>query len=299
MMVSTLLLLFGTGMWAPGMEAINIDVFPKYEISPIEKSWEVQKKNPYYTARSVLLVDADSMIDLYGYNTDLRLPMASLTKLMTALIIIENHNLDDIVTISKVSSRTKGSTMHLRYGEKLTVKKLLKGLLMNSGNDAAIALAQYHSGTVYEFVNEMNKRAKELFMTQTHFVNPHGLDSSIHYSSSKDLILLAKKVWQYDEIKEIVDTQFDTVLSEFFTVSVDNEEKNIQTEHQLKNTNKLLGTIFRVHGMKTGTTENAGQCLLLAIEKNGKFYFLVILGSKDRYQDARNILYELLGDKLL
>jgi len=299
MMLSTLLLLFGAGMWDPGMESVNIDVFPQYEISPIENSWEVQEKNPYYTARSVILVDADSMVDLYAYNADLRLPMASLTKLMTALIIVENHALDEIVTVSKVSSVTQGSTMHLRYGEKLTVGKLLKGLLMNSGNDAAIALAQHHSGTVYDFVNVMNIRAEELFMTNTHFVNPHGLDSSIHYASGRDLALLAKKVWQHKEIKNIVDVQFDTVFSEFFTVSVNDKEKNIQIEHALKNTNKLLGTIFQVHGMKTGTTENAGQCLLLAVEKDKKFYFLVILGSEDRYQDARNILYELLGDDLL
>ncbi len=296
-MLSTLLLLFGAGMWAPGMEAINVSVFPEYEISPIEKSWEEQKKNPYFTARSVLLVDVNSMADLYEYNADLRLPMASLTKLMTALIIIENHNLDDIVDISKVSSVTEGSTMHLRYAEKLTVRKLLKGLLMNSGNDAAVALAQYHSGTVYAFVNEMNARAKELFMTQTHFVNPHGLDSSVHYSSSRDLSVLARKLWQHKEIRTIVNTQFDTVFSEFFTVSVDGEEKDIQIEHQLKNTNKLLGGNFHVHGMKTGTTPNAGQCLLLAIEKDNKFYFLVILGSSDRYQDARNILYELFGEE--
>lgn len=289
MMVSTLLLLFGTGMWAPGLEAVSVDAFPEYEISPIEKSWEVQEKNPYFTARSVLLVDAHSMVDLYSNNADLRLPMASLTKLMTALLIVENSDLNEIVKVSKVSSVTEGSTMHLQNGEELTVRSLLKGLLMNSGNDAAIALAEHHSGTVYEFVNAMNIRAEELFMFDTNFVNPHGLDSSVHYASSRDLVVLAKKLWQYNEIQKIVDTQLDTVLSE---VSDEGE----QSEHVLKNTNKLLGTLFQVHGMKTGTTPNAGQCLMLVVEKNEKFYFLVILGSEDRYQDARNILYELLGE---
>ncbi len=290
-MLSTLLLLFGTGIWAPGLEAINVEAFPKYEISPIEKSWEEQKKNPYFTARSVMLVEADSMIDLYHYNSNLRLPMASLTKLMTALIIMENHGLDEVVTISKVSSLTEGSTMHLLSGEKLTVKQLLKGLLMNSGNDAAIALAEFHSGTVYAFVNEMNVRAEELFMTQTHFANPHGLDSSVHYASSRDLILLAKKLWQYPEIQKIVDTKFDSVFSDNLENKESGEKREV--EHILKNTNKLLNAGFQVHGMKTGTTPNAGQCLMLVIEKENKFYFLVILGSEDRYQDARNILYEL------
>ncbi len=297
MMVSTLLLLFGTGMWAPGLEAVNVDVFPEYTISPIEKSWEIQEKNPYFTARSVLLIEADSMNRLYSYNANLKLPMASLTKLMTALIIIENHNLDDVVTISKISSITEGSTMHLQYDEEVTVQQLLKGLLMNSGNDAAVALAEYHSGTVYKFVNEMNIRAKELFMTQTHFVNPHGLDSSVHYASASDLIILAKKLWKYDEIKKIVDTKFDTVFA--YKKNELQYENDIQIEHQLKNTNKLLGTIFQVHGMKTGTTPNAGQCLMLVVERRNKFYFLVLLGSADRYQDARNILYELLGDEIL
>ncbi|HID92286.1 TPA: D-alanyl-D-alanine carboxypeptidase [Candidatus Gracilibacteria bacterium] len=289
MMLSTLLLLFGAGMWAPGLEAVNIDVFPEYKISPIEKSWKIQKKIPSFTARSVLLVDENSMVNLYSYNANLRLPMASLTKLMTALLIVENHDLNEIVLISKASSVTEGSTMNLQNGEMLTVQKLLKGLLMNSGNDAAIALAEYHSGTVYEFVSLMNIRAHELFLFNTNFVNPHGLDSSVHYASSRDLVVLAKQLWQYKEIQKIVDTQLDTVISEV-------SDDGTQTEHILKNTNKLLGTFFQVHGMKTGTTPNAGQCLMLVVEKNNKFYFLVILGSEDRYQDARNILYELLGE---
>ncbi len=289
-MFSTLLLLFGTGMWAPGLEKVNTNIFPVYTISPIEKSWEVQKKNPYFTARSVLLVDMDSMVDLYSYHADTRVPMASLTKLMTALLIIENHNLNEKVHISKLASSTGGSTMHLKNGDVLTVQQLLKGLLMNSGNDAAVALAQYHSETVYNFVNEMNTRAKELFMYDTHFVNPHGLDSAMHYSSARNLVVLAKTLWQYPAIRKIVDTQFDTVVSD----TLENEKK---TEYTLKNTNKLLGTEFHVHGMKTGTTDKAGQCLLLVVEKEKKYYFLVILGSLDRYQDARNILYELLGEK--
>ncbi len=296
MMLSTLLLLFGTGMWAPGMEAVDVQVFPEFSIAPIENSWEEQGKNPYFTAQSVLLVDENSMVDLYGYNEYLRLPMASLTKMMTALLIIENHSLDEIVVISKKASVTGGSTMDLVYGERITVQKLLQGLLMNSGNDAAIALAEYHSGTVYEFVNAMNSRAEQLLLHDTHFVNPHGLDSTIHYSSARDLVVIAQALWQYKEIQSIVGMQSTSVLSEVFTRE---EDGDIQKEHILNNTNKLLGSMYNVYGMKTGTTENAGQCLFLVVEKKGKFYFLVILGSEERYQDARNILYELFGDELL
>lgn len=279
-MISTLLLFFGTGIWSPGLESLEGNILSEYSISQPETQWE---KTPFFSARSVLLIEEESMTPVFSYQSDISLPMASLTKMMTALIIIENHELDEIVTITKASEFTGGSTMHLKEQEQLTVESLLKGLLMRSGNDAAIALARYDSGTVYGFIKKMNKRAEALYLKKTLFNNPHGLDSENHYSSSHDLVILAKVLFQHQKIRKIVQTQEDTVFS------LDNEE-----EHFLKNTNKLLGSIFPVYGIKTGTTENAGQCLLLYIRGKEKNYFLVILGSEDRYQDAKNILYRLL-----
>ncbi len=279
-MLSTLLLLFGTGIWDKGLESLNSSAIPEYSITPMENVWE---KSPYFSASSVFLLEEKSMTPVFSYQSEISFPMASLTKMMTALIIIENHDLNEIVTITKGSNFTGGSSMHLKEKEQVTIENLLKGLLMRSGNDAAIALAVYHSGTVYGFVNEMNEKAKKLYLKKTHFNNPHGLDSVNHYSSSHDLAILAKVLFQNKKIRQIVQTQEETVFS------IDGE-----VEHYLKNTNKLLGTQFSVYGIKTGTTENAGQCLLLYIKGETKNYFLVILGSEDRYQDAKNILYKLL-----
>jgi D-alanyl-D-alanine carboxypeptidase (penicillin-binding protein 5/6) len=279
MMFSTVILLFGSGIWSVGLESIDSKYLPEYEISSIEKKWEVI---PAFTANSVLLIEENSMTPIMSYNSDVSLPMASLTKLMTALIIVESHNLSELVKISKISENTEGSSMKLKEGEVFTVEDLLKGLLIKSGNDSAIALAKYHSGSVYKFVNEMNSRAKDLYLSNTSFTNPHGLDNINHYSSSKDIIKLARLIMKNKEIQNIVKTS---------KVSVFSKEGN---EHILINTNNLLNGIFPVYGIKTGTTEKAKQCLLLFIKNNNKNYYLVILGSDDRYQDARNILYKLI-----
>lgn len=283
MMFSTIVLLFGSGIWATGLESIDSRYLPEYEISYIEKKWDLF---PVFSANSVLLAEEDSMTTIFSYNADKSLPMASLTKLMTALLIIESHSLDELVKITKISEHTEGSSMELKEGEVFTVEDLLKGLLIKSGNDSAIALARYHSGSVYKFVNEMNSRAKELHLSSTSFANPHGLDNVNHYSSSKDLVRLAKVLMRHEEIRNIV---------KISKVSVFSKSGN---EHVLINTNSLLNGIFPVYGIKTGTTENAKQCLLLFIKHNNKNYYLVILGSEDRYQDARNILYNLIKHNL-
>lgn len=285
MILSTIVLLFGTGIWAPGLESLSDDATPAYQISPMETPWET---TPLFSARAVLLLEAKSMTPVFEYNAHAKLPMASLTKMMTALIILENHDLSETVVITRGSSSTDGSTMKLVEGETLTVEDLLKGLLMNSGNDAAIALALHHSKTVFEFANVMNTRAAELRMNNTHFTNPHGLDSDTHYASAYNLAVLAKVLLQSPKAASIVGTKDDMV------VSLEGEEK-----HYLSNTNELLGTIFPVYGIKTGTTANAGQCLALFVEEDGKQYILIILGSEDRYLDAKTLLYTLLGDSVL
>ena len=283
MFIETLLYLFGFGFWDTGLEILLPEKTESYiqEFSPLYPQWEgfsYEIFSPYYTVKEV-----DSMNTVFGKNQMVPVPMASTTKVMTALIILENHDLDEVVTISRGSNYTEGSTMSLIEGEKITVEALLYGLLLKSGNDSAIALAKYHSGSVLAFVDEMNIRADELFLKNTHFQNPHGLDAVGHYSSADDLASLGKVALQLPKFRQIVQTKEATVSS-----------TNDEHTHFLQNTNQLLEQGWNVYGMKTGTTQNAGQCLLLLAEdSNGKEYIVVILGSTDRYRDAKSLLYWL------
>jgi D-alanyl-D-alanine carboxypeptidase len=163
--------------------------------------------------------------------------------------------------------------MGLVQGEELTVRDLLHGLLLVSGNDAAMALADYVGGSVDDFVADMNDRAASLGMVNTRFANPHGLDADLHYSSAADLLLLTREALNWAEFREIVAKAESTVAG-----------------HYLVNTNQLLGTYEGSEGVKTGTTDLAGECLVALVSRNGTRLVLVVLGSDDRYSDARALL---------
>jgi D-alanyl-D-alanine carboxypeptidase len=196
---------------------------------------------------------------------------------MTALLVLEHGDLDAVVTVQPEDLPTDvadSSTMGLQAGETISVTDLLWGLLLPSGNDAANVLARQVSGSVPAFVAAMNRRSQELGLKQTHFVNPHGLDADGHLSSAADLLTLTRKLWDYPLFRSIVATA--------------NSEK---AGHQLVNTNELLTTYQGATGVKTGTTDNAGECLIASIERDGQTVFMVIMGSSDRFTDAKN-LYE-------
>lgn len=282
---STLLLL-GSGMWGVGLESIHKPALPPLHIASVPHEWDSSLFQ--ISAPSVLVTESESLTPLFQKNAKTRVSMASLTKIMTALIIFEYHDLQEQVTISKAPAFTEGSSMRLKEGEILTVEDLLYGLLLKSGNDSAVALAQYHSGTVHDFVDEMNTKARDLHLIDTHFQNPHGLDSPSHYSTPHDMAKLAKVFIQHPTLKKIVSTPSITITS-----------KDGKHEHFLENTNKLLGQGFFVSGIKTGTTENAGECLLLFVENGKNKYFMVIMGSEDRYTDAKTLLFQLLGKEVL
>jgi serine-type D-Ala-D-Ala carboxypeptidase (penicillin-binding protein 5/6) len=163
-----------------------------------------------------------------------------------------------------------GATMGLQPGERLTVAELLRGLLIPSGNDAATALARHSAGSVEAFVAQMNQRAAQLGLTQTHFVNPHGLDEPGHLTSATDLLTITRQVLTYPLVQEIVATSEAVVAG-----------------HPLRNTNEFLVTDPRVDGVKTGTSDAAGQCLIASFVQNGHRILLIVLGSQDRYTDAR------------
>lgn len=224
---------------------------------------------PEVTAQALLVYDVDAQRVLFKRNEEEALPPASLTKLMTALLVLEQGDLNARVTV-EAGDLIGGATMGLQAGESLTVEQLLRGLLIPSGNDASMVLARHLSGSVAAFVDRMNERAAELGLAQTYFVNPHGLDADAHLSSAMDLLVLTQQLLAYSLFREIVATSSAEVAG-----------------HALQSTNQLLETFPGADGIKTGTTTAAGECLIASITRDGRRLLIVILGSDDRYGDAR------------
>jgi D-alanyl-D-alanine carboxypeptidase len=228
---------------------------------------------PHITAASALVVDVDSGRTLYAVRPRDRMPPASTAKLMTALLTLQRAKLDDQVKVSQQAAGTTGSRMGLAAGEVLTVKDLMYGLLLPSGNDAAVALAEHVAGSEAQFVALMNDTAASLGMMDTHYVNPHGQDDPAQVTSAGDLITVAQADLAYPVFAEIVST------------------KNYQAAgHPLSNTNELLGAYRGADGVKTGTTDAAGECLVASVTRDGHRLLVAELGSKDRYADARALL---------
>lgn len=234
------------------------------------------------TATAGLVYERDINQLLFERNGSLALPPASLTKLMTALLAHEQAKLDDLVIVDAVDL-VGGASMGLQAGEQVTVADLMRGLLIPSGNDAAMALARHVAGGEDAFVAAMNARADQLGLAQTHFENPHGFDAEDHLSSARDILTLTLANWQDQFFREIVATDSATVAG-----------------HALRNTNELLGPLISAPdahaiGVKTGTTSAAGQCLVAAIERNGHATLIVVLGSSDRYKDVQMLYNAVRG----
>lgn len=231
-------------------------------------------KMPDLTADSIYIIDADSMIVLYEKNPDIRLFPASTTKIMTALVALENYPLNQGLTVT--DKKIAGSVINLKPGEKMTVENLVYGMLIASGNDAAYVLSENFPGGTVAFVNEMNKRAKELNLLDTNFTNPVGYDEGGHYSTTKDLSMLAIYTLRNPFFGRVVSTR-STIISD-----VSGEIK-----HSLKNTNDLVGKVEGVRGIKTGSTEKAGECLIALIERNNQKIITAVLGSKNRLEETK------------
>ncbi len=231
-------------------------------------------------ARSYVVLDRKSKKVLIGKNEYTKAKMASTTKIMTATIILENCNLDDIVTISKKSANTGGSRLGLKTNDKISVLNLLYGLLLCSGNDAAVALAEYCSGSIPEFCNLMNQKAIELGLTNSHFETPHGLDSDGHYTTAYELALITDYALKNSTFVKIVNTKNHTI-------KINNYPKN------LSNTNELLGVLDGVYGVKTGFTNGANRCLVTACKRNDMDLICIVLGcdtKKFRGQDSTKLI---------
>ena len=237
-------------------------------------------------SKSSILMDANSGTILYKKNEHEKLAPASMTKVMSMLLIMEaidngSLSLEDEVLISENASSMGGSQVYLQAGETYQVKELLKGIAVASGNDAVVAMAEKISGTVEEFVNLMNKRASELGAVNTHFVNPHGLDAEDHYTTAYDMALMAKELLKHPTILE------------YTSIYEDYLQKKDGSSIWLVNTNKLVRFYDGVDGLKTGFTATAGYCLTATAKKDNLRVISVVMGaetSDQRTSDTTSLL---------
>ena len=224
------------------------------------------------SAGSTVLINADTRQVLYADNAKEKRGMASTTKIMTAIVALENGNTTDVFTVSENAQNQEGSSIYLRTGEKVTLSDLLYGLMLNSGNDAAIAIAEGVAGDVDYFVNMMNEKARELGCTDTHFANPNGLDDGEHYSTAYDMAIIMSYAMKNEEFRNIVATR----------------EHQIKTESAqtfLRNHNKLLWQYEYCIGGKTGYTKATGRCFVSCAQKDGIQTVAVTLDDREDWKD--------------
>ena len=235
---------------------------------------------PKITAKAAILIDFKSGRILYKKNEDEKLPMASTTKIMTAIIALEKGNLEDVVTVSKKAVSIGGSKVPLVCNEKIKLRDLLYCLLLKSGNDAALAIAEHIGGNVNNFVIMMNNKAKEIGALNTNFRNPHGLDNNIydHYTTVYDLAMIARYALNNPIFANIVSTKQITITSE--------SQKN----RIINNTNRLLWYYNGADGVKTGYTGKAGRCLVSSATRDNQKYIAVVLNSNNVWKDSAALL---------
>jgi len=230
-------------------------------------------------AHGILLKELKSGRVLYQHQADKRLSPASLTKIMSALVILENGRLDDLATVSKNAARAPKTHLRLKVGEVFRVKDLLKAMMMVSANDACLAAVEHVGGNEAQFVELMNAKATSLGLHGTHFSNGCGFDGADHYSTAEDLAQLSEVAMQNGVFRALV-----------------KEEREIITPvsgyraYVLHNTNRLLGRIPGVEGVKTGFTSKAGRCLIAKVSQNDRDLLLVILNSNRRWTTAKSLI---------
>lgn len=245
----------------------------------VETSSELTNE-PNLNSRSAIIYERSSGTILYGKNEHQKRKMASTTKIMTAIIVLENSNLDDIVTVSSKSANTGGSRLGLHTNDKISVRDLLYGLLLCSGNDAAVALAEHVAGDITGFATLMNNKCSFLKLTATHFVTPHGLDDDNHYTSAYELAIITNYALENTTFRNYVGTKN-------YTVFINGNPKT------LSNTNELLGNLSGVYGVKTGFTNDANRCLVTSVKRDNMDLICIVLGAdtkKDRTRDSINLI---------
>lgn len=246
----------------------------EYNIPPVGKNIPI----PSFSARALLIKDLATESILYQKNINISYPIASTTKIMTAVVASRYFKQNAVLTIGS-SAATPGSRVGLTAGENLTFRSLLYGMLLNSGNDAAFAIAENYPGGVLGFVSAMNKKVAEMGLINTRFDNPAGFDSADHYSSASDLARITEEALKDYELARIFATKQTSIVS-----------LNKKYTHQLLNLNKLLTSVSGVLGVKTGTTEQAKENLVTLVDRNGHRVLLVMLGSSNRFEETTRLV---------
>ena len=268
---------------------LPVSCFADDYIEPIDENLDLNSivtsatisTEPNINSRAAVVIERSTGAILFGKNEyDVR-KMASTTKIMTSIIVLENENdLSRIVTVSSKAAGIHGSRLGLSTNCKITVRDLLYGLMLCSGNDAAIALAEHIGGSVEGFADLMNVKASSLGLTNTHFVTPHGLDNDEHHTTAYELALLTNYALENETFRKLVNTTN-------YTVSINGSPKNIH------NTNELLGNLNGVYGVKTGFTNGANRCLVTACKRGDLDIICVVLGAdtkKFRTQDSVKLI---------
>ncbi len=238
-------------------------------------------KEPITNSKNIVALDRKSLTVLYEKNAYKQVAMASTTKIMTAILVLENCDLNETVEFSKTAANVRGSCLKVSTGAKMSMNDVLYGLMLRSGNDCAIAISEHIAGSVEGFAELMNQKAEKLNLKHTHFVTPHGLDDQNHYTTAYELALLTDYALKNEKFKNIVATKTTTI-------HVNGQPRTIS------NTNELLGNLNGVYGVKTGFTFNAGRCLVSSCKQNDMDMIVVVLGAdtkNQRTRDSINIIH--------
>lgn len=258
------------------LQGENVSIVPVVQAQELQYRKVPKFISPVIEATSAIVIDRESGKVLYGKDIEKKLSIASITKLITALVVRDKAKLEDVVTVSGNAESVDGARVGLVKGEKITVRDLLKALLIHSGNDAAYALAEHiGNGDVKKFVGYMNERAEKDGLKNTHFQNPMGFDDEGNYSTAFDLTLLADTVLSDTILKEIVNTKWVDI------------EAISGEKHHITTTDKILGGFLGIQGVKTGTTDQAGTSLVSYATKDGREIIGVLLQSPDRFREMK------------
>ena len=232
------------------------------------------------SAKAMCLIEKDSKRVIYSKNKDEKLPMASTTKVVTAITVLQHCNdLEQLIQVDDCAIGVEGTSIYLRKGETLKVKDLLYGLMLRSGNDAAVALACHVGGDINGFANLMNALAKQIGANNSNFINPHGLDNKNHYTTAHDLALITGYALNNPIFKQIVSTKTHVI-----------EATNKSDKRYLTNKNRLLASLDGCCGVKTGFTSKAGRCLVSAIERENTTYVCVVLNCGPMFEESASLL---------
>ena len=232
------------------------------------------------SAKAMCVIEKDSGRVVASKNQDMKLANASTTKIVTAITVIQNcNNIDEQIQVSDKAVGVEGSSIYLRHGEIISIKDLLYGLMLRSGNDSAVALACHVGGSEQEFAKMMNETAQKAGAQNSHFVTPHGLDHKDHYTTAYDLAKITAYALNNPKFREIVSTKMHIV-----------EATNKSDKRYMSNKNKLLNTLDGCVGVKTGFTTKAGRCLVSAIERNGTTYVCVVLNCGPMFEESVTLL---------